>query len=91
MTNTPEQPAGGGPDYHALAHNALPVAEAQPHEAPVLLHAAVMLLNAGNIAEWRRFAIADVTASPANASALRAPALASEIRDTRCYRFIVGP
>ena len=75
MTGIPEDPAAGGapkaPDYQALARTAVERVENHPNDLAALLHAAMMLLHAGDISSAKRFARDAVAADRASVSALR--------------------
>jgi capsular polysaccharide transport system permease protein len=66
LTEVPERP-----DYQALSREAVATAESQPNDVAVLLHAATMLLHAGDIAGSKRFARDALAVDTANFSALR--------------------
>jgi capsular polysaccharide transport system permease protein len=66
LTDVPEDP-----DYQSLAEQAVATAESQPHDVAVLLHAAMMLLRAGDAEQSKRFARAALSVDPASFSALR--------------------
>jgi ABC-type polysaccharide/polyol phosphate export permease/tetratricopeptide (TPR) repeat protein len=66
LTEIPEQP-----DYQNLARQAVATAESQPQDVAVLLHAAMMLLHAGDTERSKRFARAALSVDPASFSALR--------------------
>jgi ABC-type polysaccharide/polyol phosphate export permease/Tfp pilus assembly protein PilF len=59
------------PDYGALARQAVAAAESRPRDVTVLLHAAMMLLHAGDIAQAKRFARDAVAVDPSDFAALR--------------------
>ncbi|MEA2731738.1 MAG: capsular polysaccharide transport system permease protein [Acetobacteraceae bacterium] len=60
-----------GPDYRALAKEAVATTEGQPGDVAVLLNAAMMLLYAGDIVQSKRFAREAVAADAGSFSALR--------------------
>ena len=66
MTEVPEDP-----DYQELARQAVAETERHPHDTAVLLHAAMMLLHAGDTVQSKRFARAALSMDPASFSALR--------------------
>ncbi len=59
------------PDYSALARDAVAVADSRPDDVAVLLHAAMMLLHAGETERARDFARNAVAVDPAHFGALR--------------------
>jgi ABC-type polysaccharide/polyol phosphate export permease/Tfp pilus assembly protein PilF len=61
-----------GPDYQALAREAVATAKSEPRDVAVLLHAAMMLLHAGDIAGAKRLARDAVMVDAANFAAVRA-------------------
>jgi capsular polysaccharide transport system permease protein len=61
----------GKPDHQALAREAVATAESQPNDQAVMLHAAIMLLQAGDAERSKRFARDAVALDPSNAAALR--------------------
>ena len=71
LTDTPEQVGTEKPEYQALAAEAVATTERQPGNVAILLHAAAMLLRAGDIARSIRFARDAVTVDPASVPALR--------------------
>jgi capsular polysaccharide transport system permease protein len=72
LTDLPEEPPGSTlPDYHALAREAVTTAESHPNDFAVLLNAAQMLLNAGDIARSKHFARGAVAADATSFIALR--------------------
>lgn len=66
MSEVPKEP-----DYQSLARQAVVAAESLPHDVAVLLHAAMMLLHAGDTVQSKRFARAALSVDPASFSALR--------------------
>lgn len=66
MADNPEPP-----DYGALARQAVAAAESRPRDVTALLHAAMMLLHAGDIAQAKRFARDAVAVDPGDFAALR--------------------
>jgi ABC-type polysaccharide/polyol phosphate export permease/tetratricopeptide (TPR) repeat protein len=75
LSGIPEQPVAGdlpdGPDYRALAKEAVATTEGQPGDVAVLLNAAMMALYAGDIVQSKRFAREAVAADAGSFSALR--------------------
>jgi ABC-type polysaccharide/polyol phosphate export permease/Tfp pilus assembly protein PilF len=75
LTAPPEEPApdtpSAGPDYRALAREAVATAEGAPNSVALLLNAAMMLLHAGNIEDAKLFARKAVSADAASFLALR--------------------
>jgi ABC-type polysaccharide/polyol phosphate export permease/Tfp pilus assembly protein PilF len=61
----------GNPDYQVLAREAVAAAEGQPRDVAVLLHAAMMLLHAGDIGRSKRFARDALAVDSANFATLR--------------------
>jgi ABC-type polysaccharide/polyol phosphate export permease/Tfp pilus assembly protein PilF len=59
-------------DFQALAREAIATAESQPRNVAVLLHAAMMLLHAGDIGRSKRFARDALAVDSANFATLRA-------------------
>jgi ABC-type polysaccharide/polyol phosphate export permease/Tfp pilus assembly protein PilF len=58
-------------DYDALARQAVAAAESRPQDVTALLHAAMMLLHAGDIAQAKRFARDAVAVDPGDFASLR--------------------